>query len=144
MSLLSYRHIVWNMLLRLNVLYIITTTYQVVTWSRIYQAESGWSPDQVSTTKGYAIYSLSWQKVSYLQWQKCKQNNIFQCIWLNLGEMCMHKGICLHLAHLFLDKMAPISQTLFSYAFSWMESLVFWLKFHWCLFLRVQLTITQC
>ena len=28
-------------------------------------------------------------------------------------------------------------------AFSWMESSVFWLKFHWSLFLRVQLAITQ-
>ena len=32
---------------------------------------------------------------------------------------------------------------LFSDAFSWMKSFVFWLKFHWCLFLRVKLTISQ-
>ena len=42
-----------------------------------------------------------------------------------------------------LDKMTCISQTIFSDAFSWMKSFVFWLKFHWSLFLRVQLTITQ-
>ena len=30
-----------------------------------------------------------------------------------------------------------------SNAFSWMKSFVFWLNFHWSLFLRVQLTITQ-
>ena len=40
-----------------------------------------------------------------------------------------------------LDKMSAISQT-FSDACSWMKSLVFWWKFHWRLFLRVQLTIT--
>ena len=34
--------------------------------------------------------------------------------------------------------MAAISQTIFSDAFSWMKSFVFWSKFHW-----VQLTITQ-
>ena len=36
--------------------------------------------------------------------------------------------------------MAAISQTIFSDAFSWMKSVVFGLKFHWSLFLRVQLT----
>ena len=33
-----------------------------------------------------------------------------------------------------------ISQNMFSDAFSWMRGFVFWLKFHWNLFLRVQLT----
>ena len=47
------------------------------------------------------------------------------------------------LTHLPLDKMAAISQTIFSDAFSWMKSFVFWLKFHWSVFLRVQLTITK-
>ena len=65
-----------------------------------------------------------------------------------------------------LDKMATISQTILSdaHAFSWMKSFIFWLNFprweqrkkvtavtffrcptvfHWSLFLRVQLTITQ-
>ena len=41
------------------------------------------------------------------------------------------------LAHLSLNKMAAISQTIFSDAFSWMKHFVFWLKFHWSLFLRV-------
>ena len=39
--------------------------------------------------------------------------------------------------------MAAISQTMFSDAFSWMKSFILWLKFHWSLFLRVQLTINQ-
>ena len=47
------------------------------------------------------------------------------------------------LTYLLLDKMDAISQTIFSDAFSWMKSFVFWLKFQWSLFLRVQLTITQ-
>ena len=47
------------------------------------------------------------------------------------------------LTHLPLNKMATISQTIFSDAFSWMKIFVFWLKFHWSLFLRVQLTIAQ-
>ena len=39
------------------------------------------------------------------------------------------------------DKIDAISQTIFSDAFSWMEMFVFWLKFHWSLFLRVKLTM---
>ena len=41
------------------------------------------------------------------------------------------------------DKMDAISQTTFSSAFSWMKMFEFRLKFHWSLFLRVQLTIIQ-
>ena len=39
--------------------------------------------------------------------------------------------------------MAAISQTIFSDTFSWMKCFVCWFKFHWSLFLRVQLTITS-
>ena len=42
-----------------------------------------------------------------------------------------------------LDKMDAISQTIFSNAFYWMKILEFWLKLHWSLFLRIQLTIFQ-
>ena len=47
------------------------------------------------------------------------------------------------LTHLSLDKMATISQTALSNAFGWIKSSIFWFKFHWSLFLRVQLTIIQ-
>ena len=40
-----------------------------------------------------------------------------------------------------LYKMAAISQTIISDAFSWMKIFVFWLKFHWSSFLRIQLTM---
>ena len=39
-----------------------------------------------------------------------------------------------------LDKMADISQTMFSDAFSWIKSSVFWLKIHKILLLSSQLT----
>ena len=45
--------------------------------------------------------------------------------------------------HLSLDKMAAISQTTFSTACSSMKMLEFWFKFHWGLFLAIQLTIFQ-
>ena len=47
------------------------------------------------------------------------------------------------LTHWGQDKMAAISQTILSNAFPWMKMLKFRLKFHWILFLRVQLTIFQ-
>ena len=69
-------------------------------------------------------------------------------IWyVNLwySETLEHSSVSDGLAGLTLplDKMATISQTAFSYAFSWMKSFVFWFEFHWSLFLRVQLTIFQ-
>ena len=47
------------------------------------------------------------------------------------------------LTHWGRDKMAAVSQTTFSNAFSWMKMLEFRFKFHWSLFLRVQLTTFQ-
>ena len=47
------------------------------------------------------------------------------------------------LTHLGRDKMAAVSQTTLSNAFSWMNMLEFRLRFQWSLFLRVQLTIFQ-
>ena len=49
----------------------------------------------------------------------------------------------IELTHLPLDKMATISQMTDSNAFSWIKTFVFWFEFHWRLFLRVQLTISQ-
>ena len=43
-----------------------------------------------------------------------------------------------------LENMAAISQTVHSDASSWMKSLTFWLKCHWNLFRRFQLTTQHC
>ena len=56
-------------------------------------------------------------------------------------RMCHIPGIIL--THWGRDKMAAISQTMFSNAFSWMKIYKFRLGFHWSLFPRVQLTISQ-
>ena len=47
------------------------------------------------------------------------------------------------LTHWGRDKMAAVSQTTLSNAFSWMKMLEFRLRFHWSLFLKDQLTIIQ-
>ena len=44
------------------------------------------------------------------------------------------------LTHWGRDKMAAVSQTTLSNAFSWVKMLEFRLRYHWSLFLRVQLT----
>ena len=46
-------------------------------------------------------------------------------------------------AHLFLNKMATASQTIFSDAFFYMKRFVRWFKCHWSLFQRIPLPITQ-
>ena len=53
------------------------------------------------------------------------------------------KHVCPSVKWTPLDKMVAILQTIFSNAFSRMKSFVYWLKFHWRLFLRVQFTISQ-
>ena len=52
-------------------------------------------------------------------------------------------GPTILLTHWGRDKMAAIFRTTFSNAFSWMKIYEFRLRFHWNLFLRVQLTIFQ-
>ena len=66
---------------------------------------------------------------------------VFTCgIWMDF----LGKGIeAWTLTHWGRDKMADISQTTFSNAFSWMKMFEFLLEFHWSLFLGVQLTIFQ-
>ena len=64
------------------------------------------------------------------------ENTICRAAWSQLK-------IRVTLTHWDWNKMVAISQTIFSDPFSWMKSFVFWLKFHWNLFRRTQLTITK-
>ena len=61
----------------------------------------------------------------------------FSCV----NPYSCHQNIWL--THLGRDKIDAILQTTFSNAISWMKMLKFRLKFHWSMFLRVQLTIFQ-
>ena len=62
--------------------------------------------------------------------------------WYSNTNPLYFSNVCIINSSL-LDKMAAISQTIFSDAFSWMKSFWCWLRFHWSLFLRVKLTINQ-
>ena len=61
-------------------------------------------------------------------------NYLFQNITSPASDGLTHQG---------RGKMAAIVQTTFSNAFSWMNMYEFHLRFHWDLFLRFQLTISQ-
>ena len=89
--------------------------------------------------------SSCWMLVQVMDWclettRHCLNGllltKIYDAIWATIKYS-------IELTQLPLDKMAAILQTIFSGAFSWMKSFVFWLKFHQSLFLRVQLTIFQ-
>ena len=92
---------------------------------------SSWSPQQVT--------SITWANIGHDVWH--------YMVPLGHNELKIFLRICLNgqkpLTHWGRDKMAAISQTMCSNAFSWMEIYEFRLKFHWNLFLRVYLTIFQ-
>ena len=60
----------------------------------------------------------------------------------NLAAILVHIEIS-GLKHWGGDKMATFIQMTYSIAFSWIKMYEFWLRFHWGLFLRVQLTMFQ-
>ena len=99
------------------------------------------------------LYHTIWiSKVSIICERVSKHlvGNMLCSIWwfiLNTGTSCPVQKQHVMSVTVFnsssLDKMAAISQTTFSNAFSWKKKFDFWLKFHWTLFLGVRLIIYQ-
>ena len=84
-------------------------------------------------------YKYKWQNL-HIQiqdriWTEPRPMVLTQFFWNNLASSPTG------LTHWGQDKMAAVSQTTFSKVFSWMKIYEFWLKFHWSLFLMVQLAI---
>ena len=111
-----------------------------------------------------AVYGVHWyivaRKILMIQWTEnitiLKNMSYFHLSALlrniteysKLREELSKTGIeftawITYLTHWGQDKMAAISQTTFSNAFSWMKICRFRLRFHWSLFLWVQLIISQ-
>ena len=67
----------------------------------------------------------------------------WQLFWFTLLWWNNIFGTYFRITHWSRDKMAAIVQTIFSDEFFWMKIYEFRLRFHWNLFLRVQLTISQ-
>ena len=76
-------------------------------------------------------YGCSWQMSASYQ----------VMAWHQAGDKPLSKPMMTLLTHWGRDKMDAISQTTCSSAFSWMKMFEFRLKFHWSLFLSIQLTI---
>ena len=81
----------------------------------------------------------------------CHDNqSIRQLLWIlwrrwPWDKKVLHAYHCIDftLTHSDRDKMVNIFWKTFSNAFSWMKMYEFQLRFHWRLFLRVQLTVSQ-
>ena len=77
------------------------------------------------------------------------ESKLTQCMGVTCWLLCAiiyhitHMHFIDNLTHWGRDEMDAISQTTLSNAFSWMKMFAYRLKFHWSLFLRVQLTISQ-
>ena len=87
-----------------------------------------------------------WQHIpvkSYAKFIIFIQENVIGNVVCEMAAI-LSQPQCVHmLTHWCWDKMDAISQTTFRSTFSWMKMFEIRLKFHWSLFLRVQLTIFQ-
>ena len=97
------------------------------------------------STRGRWVNS-SWP--SYAMWLQRSGSSQSSTKPLPESMLTYHKGGLWHsldnnLTHWTRNKLYTISQTTFSNAFSWMKTNEFRLRFHWTLFLRVQLTMFQ-
>ena len=111
----SFPPYVW----KLHFLYEVVLTTRKCHWS-IYHTSSKWR---------WSIYCTSRKRRGTLRViHKVEQNSPI------VRKALTHRG---------WDKMAAISQMTFSNVFSWIKMFEFRLRFHWSLFLRVQLTIFQ-
>ena len=82
--------------------------------------------------------------IASFEWHKCcwYPHGCFNNFWVpTIGSRFNDHGR--ELTHWGRDKMVAIFQTTFSNTFSWMKMHEFRLSFHWRLFPRVQLTISQ-
>ena len=111
-----------------------------ISWNLTFQSFSDRIINEISYT-----YSRLWCECMVSYWQRFES---WECQTYICGNSLLdgtrsygtgEKG----LTHWGWDKMDTISQTTFSNAFSWMKMYEFGLKFHWSLFLGVQLTISH-
>ena len=86
---------------------------------------------------------IQYKEIRYFELPVGQLKTVFaQIQWVN-SSPAGYVWLFSTLTHWGRDKMDAISQTTFWSAFSWMKMFEFRLKFHWSLFLRVQLTIFQ-
>ena len=69
-----------------------------------------------------------WFIVNWILTNNIQSNCIWKCRLPKWRPSCLGLSV---LTHLLLFTVAGISQSVFSYAFSWMRSCAFWLRFSW-------------
>ena len=94
---------------------------------------------ELKYTKLTKIFSYPWNQWVLKVWSISTYRFSFNTLWYQKCDN-LHLEI---LNHLPLDKLAAISQTTFSNAFSWMKIFEFQIKFHWNTFLGVWSIICQ-
>ena len=77
--------------------------------------------------------------LQFLTWERRLDYCISVQMYIHVCGMLVVRA----LTHLDRAKMAAVSKTTLSNAFSWMKMLEFWLRIHWNLLLRFELTIFQ-
>ena len=104
----------------------------------------------LSDIYGTNLNLMEWSRWHYANIPQAMQSHAVVLVaktwWLRgmvslSAHPCPNFSSTLRLTHWGGDKMAAISQTMFSKAFYWMTMCEFCLWFHWSLFLRVQLKI---
>ena len=91
-------------------------------------------------------WTSCWTKSGYAGDLRCHDAAVMWLWWMQyvlVHWVIFASGNGSWLTHWGRDNTAAISQTTHSNTFSWMKMLYFRLKFHWSLFLRVQLTISH-
>ena len=113
-----------------------------------FQGHTGWKIDdldQICPAHTFIFQEDIWvvpmMMIKYHFMKICQ----YPTCWFHASWYCRQGPVLLawiNITHWVRDKMATIFQTILN-AFSWMEMYEFRLRFHWSLFLRVQLTIFQ-
>ena len=101
--------------------------------------------------KSFYCISVSGYNILHKTRQPCAKNFcsnyfILNRLWIRRKQNFHGIQVLMEISLLTLwgrDKMAAIFQTIFSNEFSWMKMYEFRLRFHWSLFIRVQLTTFQ-
>ena len=85
----------------------------------------------------YCWHIVNWILQNIFQWHSSQNTLVFiqeNVLKMSVVKCCPSCAGLRVLTHLPLDKMAATLQMIYSDAFLWMKSFVFWLKFHWSLF----------
>ena len=100
-----------------------------------------------------ALHLVLWYQVDLLssiyltfhlvQYYSLALSSCMAVAWPFMFHVSPYTSYIIVLTHWSRGKMDAISQTTFWSAFSWMKMFEFRWKFHWSLFLKVQLTIFQ-